>query len=135
MTSRSPAAAFTASIGAEVEEVREGYVRLSLLAGPRHLDILGSVHTGVITTMLDSAIGMALGDLRRSEVPARPHATIEMNSSFLGRAGAGDDIVVEGRVIRLGRTIAFGEAEARRRPDGEVLARSRLTFAISSRRG
>jgi uncharacterized protein (TIGR00369 family) len=130
---RLPGAAFSASIGAVVEEVREGRVRIALVAGPRHLDAQGAVHTGVLTTMLDSAIGIGLGDLRRSEVRARPHATIEMNTSFPGRAGEGDEIVVEGRVTGMGGSIAFGEAEARRRGDGEVIAKARLTFAISGR--
>ena len=34
--------------------------------------------------------------------------------------------------LRLGKTIAFGEAEARRRGDGELIAKGRLTFAIRS---
>jgi acyl-coenzyme A thioesterase PaaI-like protein len=82
---------------------------------------------------MDASIGIALGYLRRDEVRHRPHATIEMNTSFLAEGRSGDEIQVEGRVIRKGRSIAFGEAEARRRPDGEVLALGRLTFAISSR--
>ena len=59
-----------------------------------------------------------------------------MNASFLSGARPGDRIVVEGRVLRMGKSIAFGEAEARRaqtgaRPgDGELIAKGRMTFAI-----
>ncbi len=125
---RSP---FSAHIGAEMEELREGYARLSVVIEPRHTNPNGVMHGGVITTMLDSALGAALGSLRGPEASRSPHATVEMNASFLAGARPGDKIVVEGRVLRLGKSIAFGEAEARR--GDELIAQGRLTFAIQSR--
>ncbi|MDO8612258.1 MAG: PaaI family thioesterase, partial [Dehalococcoidia bacterium] len=115
--------------------------RVSLTLEPRHTNPNGVMHGGVITTMMDSALGAALGALRGEAARRDPHATVEMNASFLSGARPGDRIVVEGRVIRLGKTIAFGEAEARRadrsadpRPNGDTLiAKGRLTFAIRSR--
>lgn len=127
-------AAFTEFIGAVVEEVNEGVCRLTLRVEPRHLDRRGVLHTGVITSLVDATIGIGLGYLRREEIGRRPHATIEMSTSFLAEARLGDEIEAEGRVIRAGKSIAFGEAVARRRPDGELLALSRLTFAIPAHR-
>jgi|GEM_PF-371048 len=123
---RSP---FSAFIGTEMEEMRDGYVRLSLVLQPHHTNPNGVMHGGVVTTMMDSALGAALGSLRGDDAKRNPHATIEMNASFLAAARA-DEIVVEGRVLRLGKSIAFGEAEARRRGDGELIAKGRFTFAI-----
>ncbi len=125
---RSP---FSAFIGTEMEEMRDGYVRLSLVLQPHHTNPHGVMHGGVVTSMMDSALGAALGSLRGEEAKRNPHATIEMNASFLAAARPGDEIVVEGRVLRLGKTIAFGEAEARRRGDGELIAKGRFAFAIS----
>ncbi len=135
---RSP---FSAFIGTEMEELREGYARVSLTLEPRHTNPNGVMHGGVITTMMDSALGAALGALRGEAARRDPHATVEMNASFLSGARPGDRIVVEGRVIRMGKTIAFGEAEAWRadrsadpRPNGDTLiAKGRLTFAIRKR--
>lgn len=127
---RSP---FSAHIGVELEELREGYARLSLVLQPHHTNPHGVMHGGVITTMMDSALGAALGALRGEEARRNPHATVEMNASFLVGARPGDRIVVEGRVLRLGKTIAFGEAEARRAD--ELIAKGRLTFAIRNRGG
>ena len=124
---------FTEFIGAVVEEVNEGVCRLSLRVERRHLDRRGVLHTGVLTSLMDATIGIGLGYLRRDEVRRRPHATIAMNASFLAEGRLGDEIEAEGRVIRMGKSIAFGEAVARRRTGGETLALSRLTFAISSR--
>jgi len=128
-----PQANFTEFIGAAVEEVNEGVCRLSLTVEPRHLDRRGVLHTGVLTSLIDATIGIGLGYLRRDEARRRPHATIEMSTSFLAEARPGDEVEAEGRVIRKEPHIAFGEAVARRRSDGEVLALSRLTFAISRR--
>ena len=125
---RSP---FSAHIGAELEELREGYARLSLVLQPHHTNPNGVMHGGVITTMMDSALGASLSALRGEDASRNPHATVEMNASFLSGARPGDRIVVEGRVIRMGKTIAFGEAEARR--GDELIAKGRLTFAIRNR--
>ena len=132
---REPGAPFMVHIGAVLEEKREGYARLSLTVGPQHTNLFGYLHGGVLTAIMDSAIGIGLGRLRGEESRrGRPHATIEMNASFLTNAAPGDEIVAEGQVIRLGRTVAFGESEARRRSDGKVLAKARLTFAIGTAR-
>ncbi len=128
---RSP---FSAFIGSEMEELREGYARLSLTLEDRHTNPNGVMHGGVVTTMMDSALGAALGSLRGDAARRDPHATIAMNASFLAGARPGDRIVVEGRVLRLGRTVAFGEAEARR-GDGDLIAKGSFAFAIRSSGG
>ncbi len=127
---RSP---FSAHIGVEMEELWEGYARLSLVLERRHTNPNGVMHGGVITTMMDSALGAALSALRGEEAGRTPHATVEMNASFLSSARPGDRIVVEGRVLRLGKSIAFGEAEARR--GDELIATGRMTFVILDRSG
>ena len=131
MTNERHRSPFSAHIGVEMEELRDGYARLSLVLEPHHTNPNGVMHGGVITTMMDSALGAALGSLRGPEAGRSPHATVEMNASFLAGARPGDKIVVEGRVLRLGKSIAFGEAEARR--GDELIAKGRLTFAIPRR--
>jgi acyl-coenzyme A thioesterase PaaI-like protein len=88
----TPGAPFAALTGAVLEEKREGYTRLSVVVTPQHLGRDGMVHTGVITTLLDSAVGIALGQMRGDEVRrGRPHATVGMNTGFLGTAAPGDE--------------------------------------------
>jgi uncharacterized protein (TIGR00369 family) len=127
-------APFTAFIGGEIEEKSEGFVRLSLVTGPQHADAIGNVHTGALTTLMDSVIGIALGTLRGERGTYRPHATIEMSTSFYAHASPGDEIDAEGRITQLSERVAFGEVEAHRRSDGLLLAKARLTFAIPAAR-
>ncbi len=125
---------FVALVGGQLEEWSEGYMRMSLLLEPHHTNPNGVMHGGVITTLMDEVLGGAIASLRGLEATyAAPHATVEMNASFLSGARPGDRIVVEGRVLRLGKSMAFGEAEAHR--NGELIAKGRMTFAIPSRSG
>ena len=134
---------FVELIGGQVEQWGEGYVRMSLVLERHHTNPNGVMHGGVITTLMDEALGGAIASLRGIEVMnAAPHATVEMNASFLSGARPGDKIVVEGRVLRLGKRVAFGEAEAHRadrsadpRPEGELIAKGRMTFVMLSRGG
>ena len=125
---------FVELIGGRTEEWREGYVRMSLKVQPHHTNPHGVMHGGVITTLMDEALGGVIASVRGMEaMRVAPHATVDMNVSFLAAARPGDELVVEGRVLRLGRTVAFGEAEARRRGDDEPIARGSFTFVIMNR--
>ncbi len=126
--------AFVRLIGGKMEEWQEGLVRLSVAVEPRHTNPHGVMHGGVVTTLMDEVMGGVIASVRGLEVMrAAPHSTVDMNVSFLSAARPGDELVVEGRVLRIGKTVAFGEAEARRRGDGEVVARGRFTFVIAQR--
>jgi acyl-coenzyme A thioesterase 13 len=129
-------APFTRYIGTVAEEISEGGVRLSIQTGPQHADRWGRVHTGVLTSVMDSVIGMGLGRARGegARESEGPHATIEMSTSFYANAMPGDEILAEGRVLRIDGPVAFGEVEAYRRSDLELLAKARLTFVIPGAR-
>jgi uncharacterized protein (TIGR00369 family) len=125
---------FVELVGAHVEEAQEGYSRLSLVLEERHTNPTGVMHGGVVATVMDSAAAVALGRLRGERMRRdNPHATVEMNVSLISAARPGDELVVDGRVLKLGRAVAFCESEARRRSDGELIAKGRFTFAISNR--
>ena len=114
--------------------VNEGCVQLEVTTRPEHADSSGIVHPGVLTSLMDSTIGIALGRLRGGKEQERegPRAPIEMNSNFHASARPGDTVVAEGRVTRLADRFAFGEAEARLADRG-LLARARFTCAIPGR--
>src|SRR3990172_9188989 len=91
---------FVELIGGKTEEFREGYVRLSVRLRERHTNPNGVMHGGVITTLMDEALGGVIASVRGMEAMwAAPHATVDMNVSFLSGARPGDDINVEGRVL------------------------------------
>ena len=125
---------FVELVGAELEEMREGYGRLALIVEEKHTNPNGVMHGGVATALMDSAAAIALGALRGEAARQdSPHATVEMNASLIAAVRPGEKIVIEGRVLSLRRSVAFCESEVRRDSDGDLLAKGRFTFVLRSR--
>jgi uncharacterized protein (TIGR00369 family) len=59
----------------------------------------------------------------------RPCTTVQMNTSFL-KPLSGQDALVQARVIRSGRTLAFGEIDIRGAEDGKSVCRATTTYAL-----
>lgn len=123
---RVAASSFHASIGITVEQVREGSVDLRLDAGPGHTNLQGTVHGGVLATLLDTAAGLAV---RSAIPPGSRHVSVNLDVQYLAPAGTGT-LLATGRVVRMGRRIAFAEADVTD-AGGEVVARAQVTIAVS----
>ena len=59
----------------------------------------------------------------------RPCTTVQMNSSFL-KPLSGQDGLVQARVIRAGKALAFGEIDIRGADDGKSVSRASTTYAL-----
>jgi uncharacterized protein (TIGR00369 family) len=59
----------------------------------------------------------------------RPCTTVQMNTSFL-KPLSGQDALVQARVIRSGKTLAFGEIDIRGVEDGKSACRATTTYAL-----
>jgi uncharacterized protein (TIGR00369 family) len=86
------------------------------------------MHGGAMSSLLDAAVGGALSTINEASEGGVGQATLDLNISYLGAAREGD-LFAEGRIIRRGRTIAFGEADVFDAV-GELLARGRVTYML-----
>ncbi|MBX3659696.1 MAG: PaaI family thioesterase [Ramlibacter sp.] len=59
----------------------------------------------------------------------RPCTTVQMNSSFL-KPLSGQDALVQARVLRAGKSLAFGEIDLRGAQDGRSVSRATTTYAL-----
>lgn len=59
----------------------------------------------------------------------KPCTTVQMNSSFL-KPLSNQDALVEARVIRAGKSLAFGEIDIRGADDGKSVCRATTTYAL-----
>jgi len=59
----------------------------------------------------------------------RPCTTVQMSSSFL-KPLAGQDGLVEARLLRVGKSLAFGEIDIRSAADGKSVFRASATYAL-----
>ena len=59
----------------------------------------------------------------------RPCTTVQMNTSFL-RPLSGQDALVQAKVVRAGKALAFGEIDIRGAQDGKSVCRASTTYAL-----
>lgn len=121
---RSP---FHAAFGVRVDHASEGSVDLSWEARADDLNLQGRVHGGLLATLADIAMGLAV---RTAVEPGRRHVTIELSVHYLRPARPGA-LTAEGRVVRVGRQIAFADAEVRD-ASGRPLVRASGTYSVTS---
>jgi uncharacterized protein (TIGR00369 family) len=114
------------SLGLNVEAVAGDAATLRLPFDSRLVRVGGIVCGQALMTAADTAmviaVAAALGEFRAM-------ATVGQTISFL-RPVANDDVLVEARVLRLGRTLAFGEVSMHAAGTGLLAAHATTTYAL-----
>ena len=102
------------TLGITVVDAGDGRarVRLPITPGLGTYGRADVIHGGAIASLIDAAGGIATRSTRPTdEAPWRGIATTDLSVSYLDAATT--DLVAEGRVLRVGRTIAFVTVEVR----------------------
>ncbi|WNV74072.1 PaaI family thioesterase [Geodermatophilus sp. DSM 44513] len=127
MSGHSGAGGFAQRIGAQVEDADDGGARIAFEVGEEHLNPAGTLHGGVVATLVDTAMGQAIrtttGD---GEVPATSQLTV----TYL-RPGKPGPLAVTARLRTRGAHLTVCEADVEQ--DGEALAHAVATFALLRR--
>lgn len=99
---------FRRLIGLRKTELQEGFARMELVVGPEHLNSGGTLHGGLLATMIDHAGGVAgcYSVCGRS----RKAVTLSLTTSFLA-AASGGTITAIGRKRSGGRRIFAATCE------------------------
>jgi uncharacterized protein (TIGR00369 family) len=109
-----------------IEEER-GRVRWRYQVKKEHFNPAGSLHGGVVSTLLDTAMGHSVRTVRP---PGVIHAAIHLYVAFLyATRTEGGTIIIEGRVTQIGKRVAFTEGVATDETGREV-ARGSSTYAL-----
>ena len=112
-------------LGMKVVELAEGYARLIVPVEERMNSILGGLHGGVLSSLSDSAVAMALFTIIE---PDDKPVTVELNINYL-RPVQGDQAIAEAHIVKRGRTIAVGDVDITDK-SGRLIAKSRATYMI-----
>ena len=110
------------------EELGQGTARLSLPVEREFTNSLGTVHGGVIMSLLDVALCTAARTLHPDSIGV---ITIDLSTSFIG-GGSGDRLYAEARVLKDGRSMSFVEGEAKN-ADGSLVAKAIATVRVRLR--
>ena len=131
---RAQANLFWRYLGVEVEEAGEGWVRLRVNVRDDIKNAAGApIHGGVYSALVDMGVGGALSTMHDASDGGIGQTTLDMNVSFVAGTSEGP-IFAEGRILKRGRTVAFGETTITDRA-GRLLAVGRATYMILTPRG
>lgn len=126
---RAHANLFWRYLGVEVDDAKDGWVRLRVPIRDDIRNAAGTpVHGGVYSALVDMAVGGALSTMHEASAGGVGQTTLDLNVTFI--AGATDGpLFAEGRILKRGRTIAFGETTITDGA-GRLLAVGRATYMI-----
>jgi uncharacterized protein (TIGR00369 family) len=120
---------FWRHLGVEVDEAGDGWVRLRVTVRDELRNGPGApIHGGVLSALVDMAVGGALATTREQAAGGVDQTTLDLNVSFLSAATTGV-VLAEARLLRRGRSVAFGEARITDE-SGRLLAVGRATYMI-----
>jgi len=115
------------TLGFSLVEVDRGRALFEGTPDERHYNPMGGVHGGYAATLLDSACGIAVHSMLK---PDQGFTTLELKVSYLrGMNDTTGPVRAEGRVVNIGRRVAFAEADIRD-ADGRLMATATSTLLV-----
>ena len=127
MTDDGDVSGFAGGLGARLRDSGEGSATLAFEVRDEHLNPAGTLHGGVLATLVDTAMGQAVRSTTDDgEVPATSQLTV----TYL-RPGKPGALEVRGRVRTRGEHLTICEADVEQ--DGRELVHAVATFAILQR--
>ena len=118
---------FVDTLGVYGRTAEDGTAHLQLDVADQHLNEAGTLHGGVLATLVDTAMGQAVRSTTgEDDVPATSQLTV----TYL-RPGKPGTVQVTGRVSKQGEHLTVCEAEAEQ--DGRTLVHAVATFAVLHR--
>jgi uncharacterized protein (TIGR00369 family) len=112
--------------GIELAEAAEGTVTLRLALAAHHVNIQGLAHGGVLATLADAAMGLAI---RSAVEPGRRHVTVAMDVHYLRPVTRGS-VTATGRAVRVGTELGYAEADVTDER-GRTIVRASGTYSVS----
>jgi uncharacterized protein (TIGR00369 family) len=115
---------FTKLVGTELSSAEEGRAVVSLKAEERHLNPSGTVHGGVISTLIDASMAEALNTM--TEEDEQPF-TIQITVNYM-KPGKLGTLISTAEVRKGGEQITIVEAEVVQEGEDEVIALATGTY-------
>jgi uncharacterized protein (TIGR00369 family) len=114
---------FMSTISATSPESGNGRATLNFDADDRHLNAAGTIHGGLLATLVDAAMGAAV----RSAVESESPVTSQLTLTYL-HPGKPGKLKVTAQVRKRGDSLVICEADVEQ--DGNSLVHALATFAL-----
>jgi uncharacterized protein (TIGR00369 family) len=120
-------ASWVRELDLEVRATAADGVTLALPVHARHVHAGGVMCGQTLMAAADTALVLAISHQLGG---FRPQTTVQLQTSFLRPVGKDvDEVIVEARILKCGRSLVFGEVTLRL-PDGQVAAHATSTSAL-----
>ena len=105
----------------KVLEIKDGFVRCTMPVETPTSNFYNTLHGGAAATLVDIVGTMAI----LTKDPLRAGVTVELNCSYMNAAKLGSDVIVEGKLLKIGKRIAFTQVD--------IFAEDGKTLCVSGR--
>jgi uncharacterized protein (TIGR00369 family) len=122
LVNRSP---YFSLLSMEIKDLEWGTSVMEVKLEEKHLQPFGSVHGGAIASVIDAATFWAVFPQVKDGMGL---TTVEIKVNYLAPVQKGK-VVAKGRCIKMGRTLAFGEAYINS-AEGNLIAHGTATMMI-----
>ena len=82
-------------------------LRWAFVVEAKHLNRSGNLHGGMLMTFADQSMAMTA----RQAIGGKRHATIQLNTQFIGAVRLGQFVEAEAKVVRTTRSVVFMEVK------------------------
>jgi acyl-CoA thioesterase len=111
-------------MGYELISIADGEAEIRLPLQEHHFNPGGIAHGGVIASLLDSVIGLAL----RTKIGQASHVTVQLDIHYLA-AARGGVLTGRGTAVHTGKRMGYGEAHVYG-DEGQLVATGAATFLV-----
>ena len=85
---------------------------------PEHLNQAGGLHGGFMATVVDNFSTYSL-----MTKGSHPGVSVKLSVNYIKAAKEGDDVIIDAKTIKAGKTLAFLECELRHKKDNSIIAK------------
>lgn len=109
--------------GLEFLEIEEGRIKARLRQDSSQQFFSGAMCGQSLMSAVDTVMSMAI-----HTYPRPSKGTVSQNNQFL-RAAIGDDMIIEAKVLKMGRTLAYGETHVTFEGSGKLVVHATSEYA------
>ncbi|XP_061386883.1 acyl-coenzyme A thioesterase 13-like [Musca vetustissima] len=91
-----------------------------------HLNAAGTLHGGFIATIVDHVTSYAL-----MSADSHPGTSVDLRVSYMSPAKENDDVIVDAKTLKVGKSMAFIDCVLKRKSDGSIIAQGGQTKYVN----
>jgi len=112
-----------------VIDAGEGHVKVEFDVGKEHTNPLGTLHGGCTATLIDTLTTSSLFTTAHGSTGV----SIDLSVSYLLPAQVGETVILDARVVKMGKNLAFTRADVFRKRDMALIAFGKQSMSLISK--